>query len=217
MTELKELIYESYNTHSKNTIQLCMRNTQLILNATKHLDVKTKNQVLILVSLHLNQKTYTGYYSIAFNNMTIEELYIYLLSINNGRIKTVEHKFFPELFDNDTLTSNEKKLISTIYIKEKERLTEIVNKNLNERPLEPLYFDLLPEEDYSTKIYLYLQSKRSGPGIPIITTVSDIKTFMIELATKTNMNKIYLQICIDKICQEYKIEKKIIDYSLSKR
>lgn len=211
---LKQLLLESYLTHDDLLLPTINKNSQLIMNGTKHMTVCFRITIIILIALHLNQKTFTGYYSIKFNNNDIENLFLFLLSLDNN-ILTAERKFFPELFHNNKLTDIEKNKIIVIYNTEKEQLRKSVYDILNQNPLEPIYFDFLLENNYTSKVFIYLQSQKDD-GNEIITNITTIKDFFIDLSTKPNMNKIYLPDCIDSICEQYKIEKKLIEYSLTK-
>ena len=102
----KELIKQAYNTLPIDNVEDKVSNL-LKLNLTQSQYVR--------IALHLSQRTYTGYYSILFNKIAREMLTPEFLQ---SLPYWTDQDFFPELYNNNTLTLAEKEEVQQRHIKE---------------------------------------------------------------------------------------------------
>lgn len=106
----KELIKQAYAT-------LPIRNYDH--NAIKLLELNLTQLQYVKISLHLSQRTYTGFYSTLFNKIARADLtHEFLESLPYWD----DSDFFPELYNNKNITPDEKQEVLNRYNKELEAL-----------------------------------------------------------------------------------------------
>ena len=106
----KELIKQAYETLLPDNYED---------NITKLLNLNLTQEQYVRIALHLSQRTYTGFYSTLFNKIARADLTSeFLQSLPHW----TEKDFFPELYNNNNLTSAEKAEVHERHIKEFEAL-----------------------------------------------------------------------------------------------
>jgi hypothetical protein len=174
-----ELVKQSYETGSfKNKSLEHARTLGSILNVDQ----------MISVSLHLSQRTYTGFYSISFNQAArnIEEGF--LKNLPNLSIQD----YFPELYNNKKLTSTEKSILKQRHIREHNALSNAFHRALKIK--NPKFFRHSDESDLedSQMDDLYSQCYNQICIAESFVSLKDINKFTYSCPTE-------VQIIIEKM------------------
>lgn len=111
---------------------------------------------LILIALHLNQRTYSGYYSLAFNAEMRNENLSPKIFLNLPRIS--KEYFYPEVYSNDILSIEERKSLIQRHNREFLTLKQTLLQAFDQYPSQSIRFfrscdDIDLEDSQSDDIY----------------------------------------------------------------